>query len=1086
MRRGTRNSALCALVLLTMAQGVRAEADPDAAPVLPPGAVQADSPAPPPPTERSVVEPGERDELLGQGWQGSDDRLWTTSGDGAGLHLLVAEARTGYSWRTAATLSLPGVEADQWIGNACVTGSGTKAVVVYAPRTYTNKEQLTDRGGFTAVVDLTSGAVTAVPLRTSLAYFNPGCGAGEVATLTQEGDADLGGKTGVFTLDTTSGKLSGRTEIAAQVTSATPVRDGFVVADAVGLLRYGPDGTGSRLVKGTGGVPSHVTADADGGVVFVDRVGDTARVRRVAPDAKNPADAAVTLATGRRGELSTTTGAAGRVFITGKADEVNELPRSVVKLDVPVDAEVSTTGDTAVTGVSPAGSTGQADQTAPRPVHIGSKSLKTGRELGFTVDPGATVTPRWDETVDAGRVCAVPRNDPKVQVYQPKPKQVEWAVDMAVKDGLEVYRPAGWHGTTGVYRVKDLFPAPVLTGGGQVPAQVMLGILGQESNLWQASKYALPGEYANPLIGNYYGIDIYNDDPNDDWTIRWDKADCGYGVSQMTDGMRLAGHPKPGKPDDALPTWKQEAIGTDYAANAAAGLKLLGDKWNQLKAAGVTLNDGNPAAIENWFYAAWAYNSGYHVPGEAGSAGAYGLGWLNNPINPRYSPDRPNFGVNPRDYSHPQDWPYPEKVLGFASNPPSGYEAPGAAVPFFRAAYWNGSDKEITVPGSAKYNRDKAFPDAVLFCTAANDCEPGAHHQPNAPDLGDQPAGPCAHKNAAGQYDLQCWVHHPAVWKTDCASTCGHEYIRYDYPEYAAEPENGTSFPPACSNTGLEEGAAVIDDVSGPTKPIRVPTCAIHGSTGSFAFEFGTNGSGQSGKIDLHQIGGGYGAHYWFTHSAIDNAQGQQVKVKGTWSFDPVVDGLARVLVHLPSHIGSEGSSGPGVATYTIDTAIGQKQVKLNQYGVYNQWVSLGEFPFFGKPKVSLTNLISGAEVPTDVVFDAVAVQPLAHEGAPPYSPRIRDVLEGEGCMMVKGNTAANGGEVEVRPCTVWGANNWTVTRVSTGVGVQRYQLRDRGTGKCLENDPVLAGSLARVADCDTAKLNQQWTGIEEKNSESA
>ena len=78
--------------------------------------------------ESSSVAPAQRDELLGKGWQESGDRLWTTTGDSDGLRLLVAEAKTGYTWRTVATLSQPGVETDRWIGNACVTGSGQRAV----------------------------------------------------------------------------------------------------------------------------------------------------------------------------------------------------------------------------------------------------------------------------------------------------------------------------------------------------------------------------------------------------------------------------------------------------------------------------------------------------------------------------------------------------------------------------------------------------------------------------------------------------------------------------------------------------------------------------------------------------------------------------------------------------------------------------------------------------------------------------------------------------------------------------------------------------------------------------------------------
>lgn len=106
------------------------------------------------------IHPADRPAVLGDGYRSSDDRAWATSGDAAGFHVLVADAADGYRWRTAATLAEPGFEADAWIGNACVTGSGDRAVVAYAPRTFTNDPELMSRGAFTAVVDLRTGAVT--------------------------------------------------------------------------------------------------------------------------------------------------------------------------------------------------------------------------------------------------------------------------------------------------------------------------------------------------------------------------------------------------------------------------------------------------------------------------------------------------------------------------------------------------------------------------------------------------------------------------------------------------------------------------------------------------------------------------------------------------------------------------------------------------------------------------------------------------------------------------------------------------------------------------------------------------------------
>jgi hypothetical protein len=291
-------------------------------------------------------------------------------------------------------------------------------------------------------------------------------------------------------------------------------------------------------------------------------------------------------------------------------------------------------------------------------------------------------------------------------------------------------------------------------------------------------------------------------------------------------------------------------------------------------------------------------------------------------------------------------------------------------------------------------------------------------------------------------------------------------------------------YPPGCDNVGRSDGAAVIDDVSGGTKSIRVPTCNIHANSDTFDFTFANDETGQeNSKIDLHQVGGGYGAHYWFTHSAIDSPAQRRLEIKGTWTFAPIVDGLARVLVHRPSHTGPGGTVGGGAATYTVDTANGPVQVKLNQFGTYNEWVSLGEFSFFGNPKVHLSNLQAGPEVPTDVVFDAVAIQPLTGEGGVDYNPQIRHVTDQ--CLMLEKNSSANGAFLGVRACSVWTADYWTVKQVAEDGKVPVFQIKDRGTGRCLEIADASQdeGARAREGTCDAANTNQQWTGVLAENS---
>jgi hypothetical protein len=89
--------------------------------------------------------------------------------------------------------------------------------------------------------------------------------------------------------------------------------------------------------------------------------------------------------------------------------------------------------------------------------------------------------------VGADRYCSVPRNDTGAEAVQPTPNQVEWAVDMAVRGDLTSgwITQGGWRSQIGLGTIdpQSMFPEPSLIGGGQIPAQIELGILAQESNL---------------------------------------------------------------------------------------------------------------------------------------------------------------------------------------------------------------------------------------------------------------------------------------------------------------------------------------------------------------------------------------------------------------------------------------------------------------------------------------------------------------------------------------------------------------------------------------------------------------------------
>ncbi|WP_319685532.1 SGNH/GDSL hydrolase family protein [Streptomyces sp. ME19-01-6] len=956
-------------------------------------------------------------DVLPDDWEESADRAVTVAGDGSGLHVLVAASQDAYQWRTVATLSEPGFGTDLWIGNACVTGSGKRAVVVYAPRDFTNKPELMERGGFAAVVDLTKGKVTKLADTVSLAYFNPGCGTGETAVLTQVGD-EKSNQTRLLTVDTTTATVVRRQTEKVQVTSAVPTGDTIVGAAVGRLIRFDHNNHASQLTT-TSGPAFDLRVDGHGGVSFLDQRDGKARARRTANGTTR------TFAQGTSGSLSLQAGTSGRVFLTGTPTSTSSVPSAVRRLKAAADATVSSSGALAVDQAVSESLRSHVSQplaatawNAAAPIQIKSEVPATGKKVSFTVNTvdsgqkaagkaaspaltgsaattsastartGSTartraVTTAGDptSTIDNDRTCSQPRNDPKQQAYQPTPNQVEWAVDMAIRGNLTsaYVRQGGWRTTAGLGTVnpQGMFPLPSLEGtsGGRIPAQVLLGVLAQESNLWQAEGGALPGQTSSTLASTngFYGHPSDPATPEDHWRIDWAKADCGYGIGQQTDGM------KSGEIDE-LPAAQQKAIALDYTSNIAVAARTLATKWNELHdnaitPGGIRLNTDDPAAPENWFAALWDYNSGlnYYVP--ASPTEYWGLGYLNNPSNPLYPPDRHAFldGNTYADAGHPQDWSYAEKVLGWAAWPIDtgrAYADDGTAnnsnTAGYSAAWW---DSDI--------HRSSVKPEMDTFCNPQiNACNPANPPRCEVDHLGET----C---------DPPHWYHTPqTTWKVACPTSCGHEYLTYK--TLRTELGNGNNGAGTMCNNSTA-GFTIVDDV-----PSSVPTytdgCGKTGWTNSGTLSFRFNPDEQNhyeAKGDLHQIGGGFGDHFWYAH-ARDGDHGASASlydpeqdpgpasgvmaVTGTWKLNTQRTSWTRVLVHLPNT-----GSGSQQAVYTIHLGDGTTHTRIiNAISHKNQWVSLGIYHFTAGSDfqgVSQSNYTPEGQADNDIAWDAVGFQ---------------------------------------------------------------------------------------------------------------
>ncbi|MFD3503548.1 hypothetical protein [Streptomyces sp. NPDC058678] len=970
---------------------------------------------------------------LPSGWRQSDDRIVTYDGDGTGLHVLVADAAHAYAWRTAATLSEPGIDTDQWIGQSCVTASGDRAVVVYAPRQVINDQQGFQQGAFAAVVDLADGTVTKLPQLVSLAYFNPGCGDGEQAVLSRP----QGEGTQLLTVDARQGKLTRQQTVPGQLTSAVPFGTGIAAANGSSVVSVNRQGDVSTLAR-TAGTPFRLVPDANGGLAYqAPAAGKKVQVRRVTQDGSDRL-----LGSGALGALAVR-GTGGRVFVTGTdaQDDIRgsaqpknspqsspeNAPQSWPKgwkvLDVPASSEVSTTGALALTsvgnGAEAAGGKGVGRALAAgtaQPVGINALATGTGATFDFRVKPktpeqgqGAEQSPalsalttdpsgaspsagmhtnsvdsssagihtdsidgssagmrtnsigspsagmRLDSvdddvpehtTTDPDRACAVTRNDPGLQSLQSSPAMVEWATDLAVQGKLDVRRRSGWNGTDlSSYTPQGMFPPVELKGGGRVPAQIMLGVLTQESNLVQATSRAAAGESGNFIQGGYYG------NGGSVHTVDWSAVDCGYGISQVTSGMARS--------DTTYTAEQQKAITVDYAANIAAGLQILQAKWNQLYTHGMLANGGDPQYLENWWYALWAYNSGFNEPNASDTAAPWGLGWFNNPANGLYPPDRKMFlSSGYDDARNPNLWTYPERVLGWAAYSQQKTDpATGTSGAAFTVGNWP--------TGGAP----AAEPPHDTFCKPAdNECDTS---KPRKVEGSSQPEGPCQRD------DFKCWWHEPSTW-TDCTTTCGTEVLAYE----ASDPEpKATSPRPASCTSTLPSNALIVDDVPNTVK-FRVGStnpCADQKnwtSRGTLSFTFGSavqNGATvYPSKIDFHQLGSGFGGHFWFTHTRVPTFTDSVVT--GTWTPDRSIKGWARVMVHLPDH-----EANTGQAAYRIDLGDGTVVEKTisQDTGGKNTWVSLGSYEFHGTPSVSLSSATADGTGDDSIAWDALAFEPL-------------------------------------------------------------------------------------------------------------
>jgi hypothetical protein len=144
-------------------------------------------------------------------------------------------------------------------------------------------------------------------------------------------------------------------------------------------------------------------------------------------------------------------------------------------------------------------------------------------------------------------------------------------------------------------------------------------------------------------------------------------------------------------------------VAGDPTYNLATGTQILASKWMATNCVG----DNQPAIVEDWYSAAWAYN---------------GLSYSNNPNNPNLDANR---GVY--DPQNGGSYAYQERVFGWVEHPPG-------------ASYWTAV--ALAYPNRADVGGNSSPPNLPEpTCASPTDCagqrgvHPTACGPPTMPDM---------------------------------------------------------------------------------------------------------------------------------------------------------------------------------------------------------------------------------------------------------------------------------------------------------------------------------------------------------------
>jgi hypothetical protein len=427
----------------------------------------------------------------------------------------------------------------------------------------------------------------------------------------------------------------------------------------------------------------------------------------------------------------------------------------------------------------------------------------------------------------------------------------------------------------------------------------------------------------------------------------------------------------------------------------AAGIWMLGKKWNEAWDSGLRINDGNSDDPINWYVALWAYNSGIQASNQneititdgpnGDGLSPHGVGWTNNPRSANYPPDRKGFlSQRWEDAREPGKWPYQERVLGFVQHPRFDY------TPWECAR----------VSGATGGCGNVPMPDVNTFCRMdVNKCDPN-YLDPNRTPGND--------KSYCTRADRACWWYQSV--------TIPSEGTRLRSPQSGTEPAWPNNYPPNCGFGGRTEeadpapNAIIVDNVPGK-QSLRCDNSGWQ-TSGTFSIAYGRDSNGvELGKIDYHQLGTGWGGHIWFSKNRAAPSDIAHINT-ATWK-PPNLNGPYTIKVHTPDNGASTANAQYRV--YRSGTVSDPAVVPVNQHLHTNQWITLGTFQLGAGARVELSNLTGETQYTANVAFDAIAFEPAALACGSPPGPdadgdHLPDAVEAtQGLNASSGDTDGDG-----------------------------------------------------------------------------